>query len=439
VAGELAAAFRGTVMGYEIWNEPDDPQFWAGAPDPRGYTALLRPAYAAIKAADPGATVVVGGLVGNDLDFVNGLYAAGAKGSFDAIGVHTDTACNTTDPTAYLRDSSGHISRWSFTGYREIHQAMIDHGDPGQIWMTELGWSTTQATCTVGASAGRAPGGVSRAQQATFLTKAYQCLADDPYVTQAMWFNLHDFDSSAAAYDEQLGLVTDSYVRKPAFTAFANAGSLGGIPCGGAMDFSRPTVQISSPTDGLEYYTGDVRMRIVAHDDHRVQDINLYVDGRNIGIGTVKHGRTATASLNYWGAQKLGFGPHTVVARARDDSHNIGTARVTIVRVGGGAYRDHIGSRLRVRYGKVRHRRMTVHGAMHFTGGVRGSGTVEFRFERRVHGRWVMRNIRHRSVLHPFHFGFQFASSGRWRVRARFRPQGPYRPASVPIRTYRIR
>lgn len=439
VAGEVAAAFRGSVLGYEIWNEPDGAQFWAGGPNARAYTALLEPAYRAIKAADPAATVVVGGLIGNDLDFVNALYAAGAKGSFDAIGVHTDTACNTTDPTDYLRDASGRISRWSFTGYREIHQSMLEHGDSGDIWMTELGWSTTRATCNTGASAGQKPGGVSRDTQARFLTKAYGCLAGDPYVKQAMWFNQQDFDSSAANYDMQLGLVTDSYERKPAFNAFAHAGGLGAIPCGGAMDFSGPSVQIASPADQILFYTGALPVRIVAHDDHSVQDINLSVDGRRIGIKTNKHGTTATANLAWWGAGKLSFGPHVLEAKARDDAHNFGTSRITIVRVGGAGFNQRIGSRLKVRYGKVRNRRLPVKGKMSFANGVRGSGNVEFRFERRVHGHWKRKSIRHRSVLHAFRFSFRFTGGGRWRVRARFVPQGPYQRAAAATQVLRVR
>jgi Cellulase (glycosyl hydrolase family 5)/Bacterial Ig domain len=439
VAGEVASAFRGSVLGYEIWNEPDESQFWAGGPDARAYTALLKPAYRAIKAADPGAAVVVGGLVGNDLGFVDALYAAGAKGSFDAVGVHTDTACNTTDPTAYLRDASGRISRWSFTGYREIHQAMLEHGDSGRIWMTELGWSTTTATCNTGASAGKKPGGVSPDTQARFLTKAYGCLANDPYVEQAMWFNQQDFDSSAANYDQQLGLVTDSYARKPAFNAFARAGGLGAIPCGGAMDFSGPSVQIASPADQILFYTGALPVRIVARDDHSVQDINLSVDGRRIGLKTVKHGTTATAKLAWWGAGKLSFGPHVLEASARDDAHNFGTSRITVVRVGGAGYNQRIPSKLRVRYGKARHRRLKVKGSMHFANGVRGSGNVEFRFERRVHGHWKRKSIRHRSVLHPFRFSFRFSGGGQWRVKARFLPRGPYQRARVATKTLRVR
>ena len=83
--------------------------------------------------------MLVGGLVGNDFEFVEALYDNGAKGSFDGVGVHTDTACLTTDPREYYREPSGRIGRYSFTGYREVRATMLAHGDDKPIWMTELG------------------------------------------------------------------------------------------------------------------------------------------------------------------------------------------------------------------------------------------------------------------------------------------------------------
>src|SRR4051794_8175762 len=71
-----------TGLAWEIWNEEDAPKWWAGAPDinkperdASAYVRLLRAAYPAIKAIDPTATVVLGGVTGNDYAFVNSVYA----------------------------------------------------------------------------------------------------------------------------------------------------------------------------------------------------------------------------------------------------------------------------------------------------------------------------------------------------------------------------
>ena len=171
---------------------------------------MLKAAYPAIKAADPAATVLVGGLVGNDFEFLEKLYDNGAKGSFDGVGVHTDTACLTTDPREYYREPSGRIGRYSFTGYREVRATMLAHGDDKPVWMTELGWASTTAVCERGGRAGTKAGGVTQAEQADFLAKAYGCLANDPWVEQAAWFNLHDLQTGSTNDSLNLGLVTDA-------------------------------------------------------------------------------------------------------------------------------------------------------------------------------------------------------------------------------------
>ena len=163
----LHGADRAAVPGadaWELWNEPDSAEFWAGGADPPAYAALLRAAYPAIKAAQPSDTVVTGGMVGNNMDFLAALYANGAGGAFDAVGVHTDTACLTDGPGAYYRDERGRVGRYTFSAYREVHAVMADHGDAGKpIWMTELGWSTQwrDRPVQVGEKAGTKPLGVS--------------------------------------------------------------------------------------------------------------------------------------------------------------------------------------------------------------------------------------------------------------------------------------
>lgn len=50
------------VGAIEIWNEPDNPEFWAPRPDPGAYARLYLAARSAIDAARPGIRVLVGGL-----------------------------------------------------------------------------------------------------------------------------------------------------------------------------------------------------------------------------------------------------------------------------------------------------------------------------------------------------------------------------------------
>ncbi|HSD76395.1 MAG TPA: hypothetical protein VLA98_03290, partial [Solirubrobacteraceae bacterium] len=189
---DALAPVGGQVAGYEVWNEPDEGQFWRGGPQPARYAALLERAYPAIKAADPRAKVVLGPTTGNNYGWLEQLYGQGAGQSFDAVAVHTDTACLDRGPDAFYRDG-GRIARFTFLGYREVHATMAAHGDGAKpIWMTELGWSANSLTCSRGRWAGQKPAGVSEADQAAYLRQAFHCMASDPYVEYALWFNHRD-------------------------------------------------------------------------------------------------------------------------------------------------------------------------------------------------------------------------------------------------------
>ena len=116
----------------------------------------------------------------------------GGKGYFDAVGVHTDTACDVNSPFTFLRDNDGQLDQDSFIGYREVHATELANGDNKPIWMTEMSWRTTSAVCAEGAFAGQKPQGVSERQQAQYLAQAYHCLATAPYVKLGLWYPIDD-------------------------------------------------------------------------------------------------------------------------------------------------------------------------------------------------------------------------------------------------------
>ncbi len=77
------------VHTYEIWNEPDNGEFWSPAPDPARYADLYLAARAAIHASQPGAQVIVGGLT-NPGSFLPAMVAARPqlRGHIDGVGIH---------------------------------------------------------------------------------------------------------------------------------------------------------------------------------------------------------------------------------------------------------------------------------------------------------------------------------------------------------------
>jgi Cellulase (glycosyl hydrolase family 5) len=201
------------VEAFEIWNEPDTSRFWKPAPDPQAYAALLKAAYAAVKAGAPEMKVVFGGTSGNDYAFVEAAYAGGAKGHFDVMATHPYTGSLSPDVT--WRNGAGRLSEWAFTSYREIRSLMLARGDDKPIWFTEFGWATaTQGWSTVTAAA-----------QAEYLTRAFAILRRDPYVGVAFWYGLRNshWDGDADTAEAQFGLFTTGWTPKPAYAAFQAA------------------------------------------------------------------------------------------------------------------------------------------------------------------------------------------------------------------------
>jgi hypothetical protein len=88
------------ILDWQIWNEPAGADFdnrgsvfWVDGNNPfePRYVPLLRKSYAAIKAADPKARVVLAGLVGRSWRTLAAVYHAGARPYFDAVSLHPYT------------------------------------------------------------------------------------------------------------------------------------------------------------------------------------------------------------------------------------------------------------------------------------------------------------------------------------------------------------
>lgn len=326
----LVTAFHGRVDAWELWNEEPSSSWWTGSIDQ--FAGLVKAAYPAIKSADPSATVVLGA---NSPEWLTQLYADGIKGYFDADAIHTDTACNVTSPYIYEynRDTTT-VNQYFFLGFTGIHAIMAAHGDASkQIYMTELGWSSTSAECSTGMWAGQKLAGVSEQTQATYLTQAYHCLAQPrySYVGAAMWFELYNNARSRTPLDNY-GLLTTDYSPKPAFNAFEQVSLHGDHQSGPCGNFSPPKITILRPTPN-SHYSGPLHIAVAASSP---------ANGvREITIDLTKHTRehfgakgfpaTLSAALTWQGAKNLRAGPHKIKVVVIDKLGNVAKTSFSVV------------------------------------------------------------------------------------------------------------
>jgi hypothetical protein len=132
------------VDTYEIWNEPDNHEFWLPDPDPARYAALYLAARAAIHAADPPARVIIGGL-SNPAAFLPALLRAAPSlaGHIDGVGIHPYGAT----PAVV----AGRVS-----GARALLRRLGLGSVP--MYVTEFGWTTSPRGALDWAPASKRPG-----------------------------------------------------------------------------------------------------------------------------------------------------------------------------------------------------------------------------------------------------------------------------------------
>jgi hypothetical protein len=212
-----AAAARYSALGvhhWEIWNEPNIVQFWQPRPDPARYAALLVAASAAIRAADPAATIITGGLAPaadredgqyvSPRSFLGRLYDEGARDAFDAVGMH---------PYAFPYGVEA-VADWNqFQSMPRTYQLLVDRGDGDKrIWATEFGAPT-----------GSADAAVSEADQAVMVRTGFAKWSRWAFTGPMFWYSARDVGTDADDVEQNFGLVRHDFTAKPALEEFTRA------------------------------------------------------------------------------------------------------------------------------------------------------------------------------------------------------------------------
>jgi Big-like domain-containing protein len=438
-AAEFAAAMHsvGGATAYEVWNEEDETEFWGAAVDAAHYSAILKAAYPRIKAADPGAKVLLGPLTGNNYNFLGQVYAAGAGASFDAAAVHTDTACLVDPPSSFYRDGAD-VARFTFLGFRTVHDVMVAHGDGAKpIWMTELGWTTTTSTCARGMWAGQKPSGVSEAAQAANLREAYHCLAGYPYVEAAMWFTLKDSNANGDELDHY-GLQRTDASHKPSWDAFRSVATQGDQLTGPCGDFDAPSLTISTPATS-ERYVQVLTISAVASDASSVARMTFQADGneiRNFTGTDVASGKAV--KLDWQGAKKLSFGPHTITVVALDPQGNTVTKSVQVTRVK--TLPATLATRIRLAKVKVgKGRKASISGRVLKTASAGLSGKVRVSWQQKRGKKWKTIHSGLKPANKAFTFRQKLKRAGTWRVQVKYVNVAPYKASTATTKSLRIK
>jgi hypothetical protein len=145
------------VRRWQIWNEPNITRYWAVQPFAKSFVRLLRAARSALRAADPGAKVVLAGLPNESWKALGSIYSAGGRGTFDIVALHPYTG----KPSNVVR-----LVRYARSVMKRHRNARMP------IWITELSWPAS-----VGKAAGPKGFVTTEKGQADRLRQALKLLA----------------------------------------------------------------------------------------------------------------------------------------------------------------------------------------------------------------------------------------------------------------------
>jgi hypothetical protein len=239
--GALAGRYCGSsVKAIEVWNEQNLHYEWGNRPlNAAEYVALLRPSYAAIKAACPSMYVISGALTpagnnGNyaidDFQYLEAMFQAGMNNFIDGIGAHPSGY--NVPPNVTWQDACAAIQRhgnsfngacdsphhsWSFRstmeGYRNI--ALKYGAGNKRIWPTEFGWAAGGAFDPRYAYANDN----SYEEQAAWTVEAYQMMRNWGWVGPAILWNLNFRVVANGTEKAQWGIVDPNWGPLPIYNA----------------------------------------------------------------------------------------------------------------------------------------------------------------------------------------------------------------------------
>lgn len=204
------------IRAWQIWNEPNF-KYFVARPNPAEYGKLVQLSSATVKAADPGAKVVLAGLFSRPIeatfdkrppeayfaaDFLDEMYerTPGIKSKFQGVALHPYTGGWKKLPSRI----------------EEVRSTLKVHRDIGKgLWLTEMTWSSEPPR--QGNSFAKGLQG-----QARELKGAFRLLRDNQRkwnLQRIYWFSVNDY-AGLCNFCGGSGLFADGFKAKPAWRAY---------------------------------------------------------------------------------------------------------------------------------------------------------------------------------------------------------------------------
>lgn len=226
----------GWIKYWELWNEPNlaGSGYESGLYEVRDFVRLLEVGNAAAKAADPEATIVMGGMASiwgeppspHNYDYFEYLDIVGELGGWDHVDIIAIHPYRPDSPEGDLERRQGAPTMDFRVELQHLDELLIRYGAK-PVWLTEMGWSTNSIWP-----------GVDEDTQAFFLVRSYLLAISHPSIEKVFWYTFRSDTIPEAPYESPVyneyevqfhfGLLRRHYplspnrpdLRKPAFLAY---------------------------------------------------------------------------------------------------------------------------------------------------------------------------------------------------------------------------
>ncbi len=209
-AKNVVRRYKDKIKYWEIWNEPDDEQYWTPQDDMLSYTELLKTVYPVLKSEDPSCVIVLGGLSKTIAVSLRRIYKNGGKDYFDVVNFHPFV-----DP---LMSNAYSLLEGIYKGVYHVMERKQD--TEKSIWFSELGCPGVSISNKAnGWWLGKSP---MEDQQAVWVKKVYDKPLHWKGVQKIFWAFFRDTPNYFKNGVDFFGLVRQDFSKKPAYDVYKN-------------------------------------------------------------------------------------------------------------------------------------------------------------------------------------------------------------------------
>jgi len=184
----IASRYRGRIQSWEIWNEPDNKDYWMGTADE--FATLAVAAAKRIREADPTAVLVLGGMAKGPGEFFRSLIEKHQLDRYvDVVAMHAYPESWLDAPAEFIFDD------W----VPEMSNMITADGSGDDLWLNEMGYPDYRFRANQASIYGTSVFyryEHTRRYQAAMLFKMETMALASGRVSLAGWYRIDDFPST---------------------------------------------------------------------------------------------------------------------------------------------------------------------------------------------------------------------------------------------------